>query len=500
MTKGFSRRFFLGGVTSLAAGSAWSATDTMPLAPLTSPWPKARNAQAARRELPPVDDLLARADLGGKVSWVVADGATGAVLEARNPLLPMPPASVAKAATATYALETLGEDFRFRTRLLGTGPLANGRLEGDLILQGSGDPMLTTDGLSDLARALRQAGLREIAGRFLVDASALPYLRVIDAAQPEHLGYNPSVCGLNLNYNRVFFEWKRGAQGYAISMDARSEKYRPRVAISRMQVVERAYPVYTYRQDGEVDRWTVARGALGDGGGRWLPVRRPDLYAGEVFVWLAGAQGIHLPGAQASTGPVAGTELAAIDSRPLSEISRLMLKYSVNLTAEVLGLSASQARGARPASLLQSAGVMNGWMHETLAARRVQMVDHSGLSDFSRLSAIDMVKALARADRRLHGLLKEIVPLDDKGAANRDAPYQIQAKTGSLNFVSTLAGYVETGKGRPLTFAIFTGDLARRAAIPREMRERPKGARSWARRSRWLQHRLIERWARFYDV
>ncbi len=499
MTSEISRRFFLAAVSSLAAGRAIGATGTDGLAPASSAFPAPRTAEIARRALAPVGDLVARANLGGKLSWVVADGLTGEVLEAQSPLLPMPPASVAKAVTATYALETLGAGFRFRTRLLGTGPVVAGRLEGDLVLAGSGDPILTTDNLSDLAAALKQAGLREVAGRFLVDASALPYQRVIDPGQPDHLGYNPSVCGLNLNYNRVYFEWKREPSGYRVSMDARSEKYRPEVTISRMQVVERKYPVYTYAQQGDTDRWTVARAALGDGGGRWLPVRRPDLYAGEVFGWMARARGIHLPGAQAAPGPVAGTLLASHDSRDLSEITRLMLKNSVNLTAEVLGLTASQARGARPPDLAASAAVMDQWMGDYLDTRRAGMTDHSGLSDTSRLSAIDMVRALRRADGRLHGLLKEIVPLDDKGAARRDAPYRIHAKTGSLNFVSTLAGYVETRSGRPLTFAIFTGDLERRAAIAREMRERPQGARGWGRRSRWLQHRLIDRWARLYD-
>lgn len=490
----------MSGLGALAATRAWGQGPGQGLAPATSPWPVPRAGDFRRFSAAAPDALIAQAQLGGKVAYVVADASTGEVLETRNPLLPMAPASVAKIATATYALEALGGDFRFKTRLVATGPLVDGRLQGDLVLAGAGDPTLDTDDLAALARALKEAGLREIAGKFRVWAGALPYQRVIDPSQPDQVGYNPAVCGLNLNYNRVFFEWKRASDGYTVSMDARSVKFRPQVAISRMQVVERSSPIYTYRQEGNIDRWTVARSALGDGGGRWLPVRRPDLYAGEVFGWLARAHGISLPKVGEMRRPPAGRVLGEHASDEMTAMTRLMLKHSANLTAEAIGMRASIARGTRPASLKDSAAQMNAWLRQNLDMRRARLADHSGLSDASRLSSSDMVKVLVRADNRLHALLKEVVALDRNGRANPEAAHRIHAKTGSLNYVSTLAGYVETGSGRTLVFAIFTGDMKRRAAIPREMRERPQGARAWARRSRWLQHRLIERWAGLYDA
>ncbi|HHB81353.1 MAG TPA: D-alanyl-D-alanine carboxypeptidase/D-alanyl-D-alanine-endopeptidase, partial [Aliiroseovarius sp.] len=466
MTRGISRRLLLSGLSSLVATRAWGG------APLTSPWPVPREGNVrrvvARPNLSPPSDLIAEAKLGGKVAYVVADGRTGEILEDLNPLLPMAPASVAKAMTATYALETLGSKYRFKTRLIATGPVVNGVVQGDLVLAGSGDPMLDTDDLADMAKALKAAGVREITGKFRVWAGALPYQKVIDPSQPDQVGYNPTISGLNLNYNRVFFEWKRGNGGYSVSLDARSEKYRPEVAIARMRVVERASPVYTYKQDGTVDRWTVSRAALGDGGGRWLPVRRPDLYAGEVFQWLARAHGIALPKVLEARRQPQGTVLAQHESAELTTIVRLMLKYSVNLTAETIGLAASIAQGANPTTLKASAANMNVWLKENLGMRHAKMTDHSGLSDKSRLSASDMVKALLRADGRLHGLMKEVVPLDRDGHKNPRAGHEIHAKTGSLNFVSTLAGYVETEDGHPLIFAIFTGDMKRRASIPRE--------------------------------
>lgn len=135
-----------------------------------------------------------------------------------------------------------------------------------------------------------------------------------------------------------------------------------------------------------------------------------------------------------------------------------------------------------------------------MGLRHPKFRDHSGLNDESRLSAGDMVRALLRAgtDGALHDLMKEVPALDDKGNALVHAGYEIRAKTGSLNFVSSLAGYIAPERGAPLVFAIFSGDMARRAGLSADELERPAGARGWASRARLLQQRLIHRWAVAY--
>nr|WP_035250604.1 D-alanyl-D-alanine carboxypeptidase/D-alanyl-D-alanine-endopeptidase [Actibacterium atlanticum] len=491
-----SRRFFVSGLLSGLAGAGWAE----PLA--RSPFPAPRPEGLAKRAAPGIDTLIARTGLSGKVGFVVADAKTGAVLEAHNPVLKLPPASTTKAITAMYGLKTLGSGYRFVTRVLATGPVQAGIVQGDLVLQGSGDPALDTDQLADLAARLRAAGVRGVSGKFIYDDRALPHLKSIDPGQPEHVGYNPAISGLNLNFNRVHFEWKPASSGWAVTMDARAKRYRPQVQVARMKVVNRQVPIYTYADAKGADQWTVASGALGKGGSRWLPVRRPGEYAAEVFQTLARAQGISLPRAQRAKTAQSGTELARHQSAPLSDILRGMLKYSTNLTAEVVGMSASRRRGGTGASLSASAGQMEDWLKATLGPRHAKFVDHSGLGDGSRISANEMNRALLAAapDGALKGLMKDVPMRDAKGKVVKGSPIKIKAKTGTLNFVSSLAGYVTTPKGRELTFAIFTADTSKRAQLSRSERERPEGGRSWARRSRGLQAQLVDRWATVYEL
>lgn len=504
MFGGFSRRAFLSGAVSAFATVAVAGAPATSLRPLARPDDLLGGAapQLAGAIAPTAEELIARARLGGHVAFAVADARTGVLLEGREADYPLPPASVAKTVTAAYALETLGADYRFRTQFVATGPIRDGIVEGDLVLAGTGDPSFDTDALAALVERLKAAGVRGVRGGFKVYSGALPYVRGIDPAQPDHVGYNPAVSGININYNRVHFEWTQANDGWAVAMDARSKTLRPAVSLVTMAVVERDLPVYTYRATGDEDHWTVASKALGHGGSRWLPVRRPDLYAGEVAQVLARAHGIKLPKAQAVATRPTGTAVAVQESADLATIVRLMLKYSTNLTAEVIGLTASQKRGLAPGDLRSSAKAMSDWAQATFGARDMHFVDHSGLGGASRITARDMVQFLVKAGYggSLHRLMKDIAPRGADGKVLQGAPYSIQAKTGTLNFVSSLAGYVSAADKTPLVFAIFTGDPARRADIARANMERPEGGKAWTRRARWLQHQLLRRWAGLYGV
>ena len=486
MTALLTRRGILAGLASSASGVALAG------APDVSVRPEPRIPRP-KKLIAPSDGLIAQANLTGDVGFAVADARTGALLEARMGDERMPPASTLKVVTALYAMDKLGPTHQFATRVFVTGPVVDGKLDGDLVLMGGGDPTLDTDRLAELAKAVREAGIVEVRGRLLVWANALPTGDRIDADQPEHVSYNPSYSGINLNFNRVHFEWKRKKdKNYDITMHARAVRFSPSTNVAQMAIVDKRTPVFDYRRAPGRDRWFVARRALGQEGARWLPVRFPALYAGDVFRTLARSNGIVLPAPEVVDTLPGGEELSRVEGPILVEMLRSMLKYSTNLTAEISGMSASSTYGPGLASLDVSAGRMAGWARSTFGTMGVRFRDHSGLGYGSEMSARDMVQILA-ANRQIRPFLKTVNLTLNKG---RPAPkgVEVHAKTGTLNYVSSLAGFVTSPNGRPLCFAIFGADTERRDAIPPEARERPPGARTYSRRSRQLQKELIRGW------
>ena len=487
-----TRRGVLAGLMAGAVSPAFGEAVT------TSLRPRGRGGVAVAGDAGPVGTaagLVEAAKLGGVTGYIVAEVATGRVLEAGNADVPVPPASVAKAITALYALDRLGPSHRFGTRVMAVGQINGRRLVGDLVLVGGGDPTLDSDKLGDLVALLARTGLREVTGRFLAYSGALPTFERITGDQPVQVGYNPGLSGLGLNFNRVNFEWTKG--GATVAMNARGERYVPVVKMARMAVVERQAPLFDYRRGAGTEEWSVARGGLGREGSRWLPVRQVAPMVAEVFQTLCAAQGISLAAPQVvQVMPGGARVLVARQSDELAVVLRQMLRFSTNITAETVGLTASGA-----ASLAGSAAAVEAWAKARLGMQ-ARLVDHSGLGAASRVTAGGMMRALVAGDAMakngalgLRAVLRNIGMRDGAGKAIKGHPTKVVGKSGTLNFVSGLAGFIEPVGGQDLCFAIFSADAARREAVPMGEREDPPGGDAWVRRAHVLQARLISRWA-----
>lgn len=488
----FSRRSVMLGL--LASGFA-------PQAVLANPRPKARPetraemgasngggmdqaGQTSRGMVLTPDELIARANLGAVVAYAAIDPRTGAIIDERGGDLALAPASTLKAVTALYAQAKLGADHRFATRVIRAGDL--------LILAGGGDPELDTDGLAQLAKdtaAAEKAAGRGAPKRFAVWGGALPHVAEISPGQAVHLPYNPTISGIILNFNRVHLGWNRAESGYAFSLEARGRKHSPRAYSVTVGVADRGQPLFTYDDTGKVESWTMARQSMGKGGSRWLPVRRPELYAGDVFQTLCRAEGLSLPAAEVITSLPEGTEIARRLSPPLRDILKGMMEFSNNLTAEVVGLAAS----GKP-TLTSSAADMAEWLRGQGISGAFDFRDHSGLSPANRVTAKMLAQMVAGTGRAqgLEGLMKHIPLRDLKGKPLENSKISVEAKTGTLNFVSNLTGYAQNGTGTQICFAILTGDEERRAR--NEGRELPDGVIGWTKRSKALQQGLIEHW------
>lgn len=481
------RRNFLTGLAASLPITAYAE------APLTATRPFLRNAENITRAAASSSRLLDPA-LSSISGYALIDIQTGQVIDAYQPSILLPPASVTKAITAVYARDTLGPDYRFPTRLMATGPVSGGQIQGDLYLVGSGDPLLDTDEVAALAKALVSNGIRGITGRFYVDKSAMPVVNEIDSEQPDYLGYNAAIGGLNLNFNRVYFEWKPVEGGYSVTLDARGERNVPRVNGIGISIANRDVPVFEHRIENGRDRWTVAQTALGDGGGRWLPVRQPADYVGEVFTTLAAANGLQLPAHRHRQAPRNATILAEMTSSHMDEILRWLLKYSNNMTAECVGLRTTQALGGNAQNLANSSNHMDRWAEVNLGGSNPSFRNHSGLTDDARVSPGTMATMLAspRAQSHLMHILKPVVVPDTTGN-DMNLGRGVIAKTGTLNFTRGLAGYIEKN-ARRYAFAIFAADLDRRNAIPMAQRERPVGARTWSGHARRQEKNLLRNW------
>jgi len=123
------------------------------------------------------------------------------------------PASSLKTLTTATALEILGPDFRFTTELKSAAPIKDGVIQGDLVIIGGGDPMLSVDDLKDWAADLKLRGLVRVAGGIRGDASVFPGSLYGDFWNWGDIGngYGSGVAGLNLNHNRYILAFRAGA-------------------------------------------------------------------------------------------------------------------------------------------------------------------------------------------------------------------------------------------------------------------------------------------------
>ncbi len=472
-----------------------------------------------------LDDALPLSPRSGEVGFMLLDLDSEEILSRHAPDAALIPASVSKAPTALYALEALGEDFTFKTDLVASGAIDHGVLLGDLTLVGGGDPTLDSKDLATLAQALKDAGIVRVEGRFLYDTGDTPGFERIASGQPPQAPYNPGYSGLNLNFNRVLAEWKRdAAAGIVFMLSARAGSWSPPADVISAEASPAGGPGFESRQLSRhigpglsaetIEHWRVAEHLLGRKGARWLPVRRPARYAAGAFAGIAAELGVELPRPEAGRAPAKSALVARVESKPLSAILRGMLKHSTNVTAEAVGIAASRARGVLfkdPVDITASGQAMSDWLTERFDldgsdAEPLHIVNHSGLSTDSRVSARGMVKLLARAakDPKLGPAFIDLLPSDGVRGAKPKAKKQkakaavTLAKTGTIFYGRALAGYLECQSGQRYAFAIMSSDLDARSAFDASFDPgatgAPRAARRWLGRARSVERKLLSGW------
>jgi D-alanyl-D-alanine carboxypeptidase/D-alanyl-D-alanine-endopeptidase (penicillin-binding protein 4) len=441
-----------------------------------------------------------------EVGFILTDPETGEVLAAKSADRLFMPASVAKLATAYAGEEILGADFRFSTRLLARG--------ADLYLQGGGDPVLSAEDLRALAAMLRRAAPGPIA-HFFYDEDLLPALPEISDRQPVAAVYNAGLSALVVDFNRVEVDWSPGAAG-GLAFQTRSVADNLTVPTDWIGFAPAAIELppgapFVYVGGGVADRWQWSR-RLPASGYSFLPVKDSGRHAALMFREVAHLEGVGLPAPLPGRTSEDAVLLARVDSRPLADIVAGLLRYSNNLSAELVALAAARRLTGQALSLEGAGAALAAWLEARLPEtdwRGFRLANGSGLSAASRVSPRQMADLLAAVDRdpvfaaALPSILDEGFAVGPGGDPPGQPPAeQIVGKSGTMDYASGLVGFLPARGGRRLAFAIFVFDPARRTALdatmdPRILEPTPE-ARDWIRRARALDEALLRSWlARF---
>lgn len=383
------------------------------------------------------------------------------------------PASTLKLIVASAALARLGADYRFRTIVAARAPIASdGTLHGDVWLAGSGDPSLIREDLAGAANVLYEDGLRRIAGGVIVDANAVapPEINPLWNPADANEGFQSPTSGISLDQDTVEFHVIGGTAGSLARVSF----------VPQSSAVSFAGAVVTGGADEAPDISIDATGVpnvfrisgripAGDEEKIWVPVHGIAHYAGSVFERMLLDRRITV-GAPASTGvtPLDTRLLWSHASAPLRELVAFMLVHSNNHFAEQLmrRLGAIDGRGtdadglAAERAFLHQRGIPTPGLH---------IVDGSGLAHADRAAAITFARILADAQRRGDGeSLLPLLPLGGKQGTLKEYRFtaalgRVRAKSGHLDGVDSLAGYVSTHRHGRLVFAFVIDGVSRAA-------------------------------------
>ena len=452
----------------LASGCVQHAVASNPVAPHPSPL-----AAAPRSPAWSANDLRRlRARLAGPLglsalatSGIAIVDSIGRPLFVRRDHTAAIPASTFKLLVAVTALQTLGPDYRFETRLEALDEPRDGVVNGDLYLVGDGDPSLTSDILRGGVGTLARAGIHAIDGGVVADATAFGGREINPAWEPDDLQYDyaAGTSALSLDGGTVEFHIVPAAAGAPARILVRP----PGDAVHVRGGVMTGYST-SLSITRDPDRNIFSFGgnvAVGAEQSFYQPVIDQPLYVAQVARAMLQARDISV-GDQAHTGvaPVVATVLWRHYSAPLKVLLNHMLFESDNHYAEQL-LRAVGAHAGSVGTEASGAAVERAVFAALgVPTTGLRVVDGSGLAPTDRVAPIGLATLLARANLVSIGdvLFHDLPRVGIEGTVRRHdvttALGRARAKSGHINDVDALAGYVDTRHHGRVAFAILVND------------------------------------------
>lgn len=399
------------------------------------------------------------------------------------------PASTQKVLTALAALLQLGPDYRFVTTMESRAPVSHGKLRGDLIVRFSGDPTLKRQQLRNMAQALKKQGIQEIAGDVMIDTSVFashdkaPGWPWNDMTQCFSAPPAAAIVDRNCFSVSLYSAPKAGDNAFI-----RVASYYPVQMFSEVRTLAKGSPDAQYCEldvvPGELNRFTLT-GCLSQRS-EPLPlafaVQDGASYAGAIVKDELRQADIRITGSlRRQTQPgAAGTVLAQTQSAPLHDLLTVMLKKSDNMIADTVFRTIGHERFKVPGTWRAGADAVRQVLRQKAGVDLGNsiMVDGSGLSRHNLITPTTMMLALqyiAQHDGELNyiamlplaghdGTLQYRAGLHEAGVDGK-----VSAKTGALQGVYNLAGFITTASGQRMAFVQF---LSGYAVPPEDQRAR----------------------------
>lgn len=397
---------------------------------------------------------------------VVQEIGTAEPMVSLNPDTPRNPASTIKIITTLAALQELGPTYSWATDVYATAPIRGGILDGDLVIKGYGDPYLMTEEFWKLVQALRRQGLETINGDLVIDNS---YFDTPEGDPGEFDGrpfhaYNVRPDALLVNLKAVYFHFYPASDGNTVIIRTEPE-------LSNLQIDNRLIPIsgrcggYQHGIAMTVPEPLVADRVIFEG--RYAMACGHYVFARSVLTPETFAYGVFKALWQQSGGAIAGGVRNGVaapgmrpyltwNSRPLAEVIRYVNKFSNNVMTRQILLTLGAEVTGEPGTVDGGVQAVKQFLEKNhITADQLVMENGSGLSRIERVTPRLMKDALLRAsaDPFMPEFTASLSIIGMDGTARNRLKKRAEAghahvKTGTLDNVSALAGYVDAKSGR----------------------------------------------------
>lgn len=485
--------FFL----SLSVFSFWFACQSSPLIPVSLTGKEVNDVEGKEGLTKPLNMIT--------TGYLLIDPEKKVVLEKNLENELFIPASTAKIPISIAALKVLGPYHRFKTEIMRDGRLRKGILDGDIYLKGGGDPFLSASHLMDFVHQLSKSGLRQVKGFFYYDETELSSQEAICLDDNLSESYNVGVSALSFDFNRIFIRWTSFGEPVTV----------PHFNFLHLtQSSQEPFPTYNsfrYQKREVWDEWVTST-SLKSTTDISIPNKRPALSAAFLFYDFCRMNRISLSPPIAKRVPPTAHRWLVHKSIPLIEGVGLLLEYSNNLVAELLQMAIAKKIVGYPMDVFNSAQVLHRWLSTNIpdvSFEKSTFQNGSGLSSESRLTPLQLTALLRYADTQKFGqAYSSLLPISGwKGTLlNRlklpETAFRVWAKTGSLYYVKTLAGYVYTNSGKKLIFSLMSSDMEQRKKWDEKKenisQNEVKRAEQWSELSGQAQDNLLIEWIKKY--